>query len=122
MASMGNYYMNTQQQYALHEPHSGSTISVSWTSRSTPPINLQPGPTVTDSDGSLVWLAANLDQLSRKYADKWVLIKNSTVLADSDDAIQLEQLARQQSIDNPYITKIPPSSAAWRTAYGDFVR
>lgn len=99
-------------------PTVGKVIECSWTS-STPTFNLLQPNTVQppDTDGSLAWLGANLDQLSKQHGDKWVLVKGCTVVEESDDPLQLERSAGQQGIERPYITKIPPPSKAWRTAY-----
>jgi hypothetical protein len=66
---------------------------------------------------SLAWFARNLEMLRKKFGRRWILIKDSEVIDASDDPTELQAVAEQKGIMSPYITKIPPSSTSWRTAY-----
>jgi hypothetical protein len=87
--------------------------SLRWSSRP------QEEPTIEEpKDDSLAWFASNLAMLRRKFGRRWILIKDSEVLDSSDDPTELQAVAEEKGIVSPYITKIPPSSTVWRTAYG----
>jgi hypothetical protein len=73
--------------------------------------------TLSLRSGSLAWLGINWESLSDQYPDRWVLIDNQQVIADSHDATELERIAEERGIQEPFITKIEPVSAVWRTAY-----
>jgi hypothetical protein len=75
-------------------------------------------PTIEEpKDDSLAWFARNLEMLRKRYGRRWILIKNNDVVDSSDDPTELQTVAEKQGIVSPYITKIPPSSTSWRTAY-----
>ena len=76
-------------------------------------ISAMPG----SHDGSLAWVAANEEDLNRRYAAKWILVRDGQVIGDSDNPIELERKARELKIENPFITKVAPPSKSWRTAY-----
>jgi hypothetical protein len=96
---------------------------ITWTSETVTSNRLRPTITIPqDDDGSLAWLASNLEQLAKQHGDKWVLVRSCKVIEESEDAIKLEQVTTRLGIQNPYITKIPPPSKTWRTAYGIAVR
>ena len=70
------------------------------------------------TDNLLAWFANNLETLRNQYGTRWILIKDNSVIDSSDDPTELQLVARRKGIAGPYITKIPPSSTIWRTAYG----
>jgi len=71
-----------------------------------------------DADSLLAWFASSLETLRNQYGTRWILIKDNTVIDSSDDPAELQLVAKRKGITSPYITKIPPSSTVWRTAYG----
>jgi hypothetical protein len=68
-------------------------------------------------EGSLAWFARNLEMLRNKFGRRWILIKDNEVIDSSDDPTKLQVVAEEKGIMSPYITKIPPPSTSWRTAY-----
>lgn len=66
------------------------------------------------------WFAGSLGKLRKKYGLCWILIKDSKVVASSNDPTELQAIASRQGIVSPYITKIPAPSTVWRTAFGSW--
>jgi Family of unknown function (DUF5678) len=73
--------------------------------------------TLSSGNGAIGWLGSNWESLIEKYADRWVLVENQRIVADSNDPTELERIAEASGIREPFITKIEPVSAVWRTAY-----
>lgn len=63
------------------------------------------------------WLAAHLDEVTAKYAGKWILVHNGRVVAASTVPSRLEKRAADDGIENPLIAEISKEPAVWKTAY-----
>ena len=71
----------------------------------------------TNSDGSLEWVAAHLSELTKEYPDRWILVNNETVVADSADIGELMNQALKLGIASPLIIDTQSPSITSRTAY-----
>lgn len=69
------------------------------------------------SDGSLEWVAANLEQLSKDYPDRFILVENQQVIANSADIADLLQQALKLEISSPLIIDTHAASTVSRMAY-----
>ena len=94
-------------------------IRRSWTSGDTA-NNVQPDTSVEPegNDGSLEWVAGNLEKFSRDYpADIWLLVKNCKVVAAGSDLAKLVREVDERGIKKPLIINMEQQSSARRTAY-----
>ncbi|HPC03420.1 MAG TPA: DUF5678 domain-containing protein [Syntrophales bacterium] len=66
---------------------------------------------------SLDWVSKHLSELTENYPGKWIAVKNGLVVADSDNVISLMKQLHDQSIESPFITKIPIQPVVWETTY-----
>ena len=75
--------------------------------------------TIPDDADALEWVSANLEQLTREYAGNWIAISNNEVVAASTTLQELLSLIEAQSIQNPFLTRVPETPIIWETAYAN---
>lgn len=68
-------------------------------------------------DGSLEWVAANLAQLSKEFPNRFILVDNARVIADSEDIRDLLQRAAQLGLPSPLVIDTQLPSGVPRTVY-----
>ena len=74
------------------------------------------GTGATEED-PLKWVADNLDELLKKYPDKWIMVKNNQVLSHSDNPSDLVEKAAREAIEDPFITRMAKSAAGSQIAF-----
>jgi len=68
-------------------------------------------------DSSLVWVAANCNELYKHYPNKWILVEGKAVVASSEDPQELVALADKRGIQVAFITRVVPPSKPQRMVY-----
>jgi Family of unknown function (DUF5678) len=68
-------------------------------------------------DGSLVWVAANCNELYQNYPNQWILVEGKAVVASSEDPQELAALAEKRGIRVAFITRVAPPSKPQRMVY-----
>jgi Family of unknown function (DUF5678) len=96
-----------------------STIARIWASYrepETPELETNPTPIVYD-DSALRWVASNSKMLYRLYPEKWILVGDGRVIADSEDPNELLLIAEAQAIEAPFITRVAQPTKHKTTVY-----
>jgi hypothetical protein len=71
-----------------------------------------------DKDDSLKWAADNLKRLVKDYPNKWIVVRNRTVVETSDDLVDLLEKASRAGIVKPLVLKMDElSKRKWRTVF-----
>ena len=81
------------------------------------PNSTQRETSIPIAQDATTWLAAHLDEVTAKYAGKWVLIHDGAVIAAATSPAKLEKQAERAGIENPLIAEIGKEPAVWKTAY-----
>lgn len=66
---------------------------------------------------SLVWVAANQEQLYKDYPDEFILVEGESVTAHSADVLKLEAVAQQRGITTAFMTRVVRPTKSERTIY-----
>ena len=83
---------------------------------SLPEAQPEPGPSAYD-DTSLIWVAANSNELYERYPNQWILVEGKAVVASSENPHELEALAEKRAIQVAFITRVAPPSKPHRMVY-----
>jgi len=75
--------------------------------------------TVPRESQSLEWLSSHLADIKREYINRWVAIKDQTIIAAAENLTDLLQLVQDSHLENPFVTFIPGEPVVWTTAYGN---
>jgi|SRR5208282_1228380 len=67
------------------------------------------------------FLAANVKEISAKYAGKWILVAGGKIVASANSPAKLEKQAAKSGIEDPLIAEIGKGPAVWNTAYASQV-
>ena len=68
-------------------------------------------------DRSIVWVAANQEELYKLYPNEFILVQNESVIAHSSDPLQLQVVAQQHGIIDAFMTKVIRPSPPRRAIY-----
>ncbi len=69
---------------------------------------------------SLAWVGAHWQDLVERYPNRWILVVNERVVADSESLDELREQAAKLRVECPFITKVGQRPTVWRTAYAGF--
>jgi hypothetical protein len=83
------------------------------------PAITQPSSTAVqyEDDRSIVWVAANQEELYELYPDEWILVEGEAVVAHSADPLELQEIADKQGITTAFMARVAPPSKPGRSIY-----
>lgn len=68
-------------------------------------------------DRSIVWVAANQKELYKLYPDQWILVEGESVIANSTDPLELQEIAHKRGIATAFTARVAPPSKPRRSIY-----
>ena len=70
------------------------------------------------ADRSIVWVAANQEELYSNYPDQWILVEGEAVVAHATDPLELQEIADQHGITTAFMARVAPPSIPGSSIYG----
>jgi Family of unknown function (DUF5678) len=110
----GDEVEEPRRRMSRHDPAWGAARTVSYEPSIKKP-NIAEWEYGSESSSSLentsgTWIAANSEELSKKYAGQWVLIDHSHLVAAASTPADLQRIVVERGMKTPTIFKVAPPS------------